>query len=59
MPITKVVGDEVPAGGRNLEGAFKMEVTRTSADSTLSKIIELVTQAQEARPKLQRWFEPT
>lgn len=57
MPVTKVVGDEVPAGGRNLEGAFKMRVTRTSADSTLSKIIELVTQAQEARPKLQRWFD--
>lgn len=57
MPVTKGVGDDVPAGGRNLEGAFKMEVTRTSADSTLSKIIELVTQAQEARPKLQRWFD--
>jgi heavy metal translocating P-type ATPase len=57
MPVTKIVGDEVPAGGRNLEGAFKMRVTRTSADSTLSKIIELVTQAQEARPKLQRWFD--
>lgn len=57
MPVTKVVGDDVPAGGRNLEGAFKMRVTRTSADSTLAKIIELVTQAQEARPKLQRWFD--
>ena len=57
MPVTKVADDEVPAGGRNLEGAFKMRVTRTSADSTLAKIIELVTQAQEARPKLQRWFD--
>lgn len=57
MPVTKVLDDEVPAGGRNLEGAFKMRVTRTSADSTLAKIIELVTQAQEARPKLQRWFD--
>ncbi len=57
MPVTKVVDDEVPAGGRNLEGAFKMRVSHTSADSTLSKIIELVTQAQEARPKLQRWFD--
>jgi heavy metal translocating P-type ATPase len=57
MPVTKVANDEVPAGGRNLEGAFKMRVTRTSADSTLAKIIELVTHAQEARPKLQRWFD--
>jgi len=57
MPVTKTLGDTVPAGGRNLEGALKLEVTHTSSDSTISRIIELVTQAQEARPKLQRWFD--
>ena len=56
LPITKGPGDEVPAGGRNLEGALTVEVTRCSSDSTLAQIIELVTQAQEAKPQLQRWF---
>lgn len=57
LPVRKTVGDEVPAGARNLEGALTVDVTRTSADSTLARIIQLVTQAQEARPVLQRWFD--
>lgn len=57
LPAPKKVGDQVPAGARNLEGAIVLEVTRTSADSTLARIIQLVTEAQEARPKLQRWFD--
>lgn len=57
LPITKKIGDEVPAGARNLEGTLTLEVSHTSADSTLTKIIQLVTQAQEARPRLQRWFD--
>lgn len=57
FPVNKNVGDEVPAGARNFEGSLTVRVTRTSADSTLAKIIQLVTQAQEARPKLQRWFD--
>ena len=57
FPVTKKVGDRVAAGARNLEGAFTLRVTHTSADSTLARIIQLVTQAQEARPALQRWFD--
>lgn len=57
LPIRKQAGDEVSAGARNIEGALTVKVTRTSADSTLTKIIQLVTQAQEARPRLQRWFD--
>ena len=57
FPVTKEPGDEVAAGARNLEGALTLNVTRTSTDSTLARIIQLVTQAQEARPKLQRWFD--
>ncbi|WP_068467314.1 heavy metal translocating P-type ATPase [Candidatus Protochlamydia phocaeensis] len=57
MPITKKKGDEVPAGARNLEGTLTLLVTHTSADSTMTRIIQLVTQAQEAKPRLQRWFD--
>jgi ATPase, P-type (transporting), HAD superfamily, subfamily IC/ATPase, P-type (transporting), HAD superfamily, subfamily IC/heavy metal translocating P-type ATPase len=57
MPIAKKVGDSIAAGARNLESALVIEVTRVSADSTLTKIIQLITQAQEAKPKLQRWLD--
>lgn len=57
LPVTISPGNEVPAGGRNLEGALTIDVTRTGSDSTLARIIQLVTQAQEARPLLQRWFD--
>lgn len=57
LPITMKKGDQVPAGARNLEGALTLNVTHTSADSTLTKIIKLVTEAQEAKPNLQRWFD--
>lgn len=57
IPVTKKIGDDVPAGARNLEGTLTVKVGRTSADSTLARIIQLVTQAQEERPVLQRWFD--
>ncbi len=53
-PVPKKIHDDVPAGARNLDGALTIEVTRTSTDSTFSRIITLITQAQEAKPRLQR-----
>jgi Zn2+/Cd2+-exporting ATPase len=57
LPVTKKPGDAVAAGANNIEGALIVQVTHTMADSTLAKIIELVTRAQDAKPKLQRWFD--
>lgn len=57
LPIPKKAGDLVPAGARNLESVLHIEVTRISADSTLSKIIQLITQAQEAKPRLQNLLD--
>jgi Zn2+/Cd2+-exporting ATPase len=56
-PIAKKRDDEVQAGSRNLDGTLTLRVTRTSADSTLSRIITLITEAQEAKPKLQRFLD--
>lgn len=56
-PVPKKKGDEVPAGARNLDGTLTIEVTRTNRDSTLTRIIQLITQAQEAKPKLERFLE--
>lgn len=57
IPVSKNPGDLIPAGARNLEAAIAIEVTKTSSNSTISKIIELIIQAQEAKPKLQRWLD--
>ena len=57
IPVPKNPGDPVPAGARNLEAALVIEVNRTSSDSTLARIIQLITQAQEAKPRLQRWLD--
>lgn len=53
-PISKEIGAEVPAGARNLDGVLTIRVTRTSRDSTLSRIIQLITHAQDTKPKLAR-----
>lgn len=57
IPNLKKPGDEVPAGARNLDAALVIEVTRTSSDSTLTRIIDLILQAQDAKPRLQRWID--
>lgn len=57
LPVPKQPSNDVPAGAMNLDGTLTVRVTRTSVDSTLARIINLVTQAQESRPKLQRWFD--
>lgn len=57
VPVTARVGDTVAAGARTIEGALTLRVTHTSSDSTLSRIIALVTQAHETKPQLQQWFD--
>lgn len=56
-PVSKTVGDPVAAGARNLEAALVIAVNRTSSDSTLARIIQLITEAQAARPRLQRFLD--
>jgi heavy metal translocating P-type ATPase len=57
QPLSKKKGDEVPAGAGNLDGTLTIRVIRTSTDSTLSRIIKLITQAQAAKPQLQQFLD--
>jgi len=57
LPVTKKIGDTVPAGARNLEGSLLISISHTSTESTLARLITLITQAQDAKPKLQRWID--
>lgn len=56
-PVPKKEGDELQAGAYNIDGTLTLRVTRTSHDSTLKRIINLITEAQEAKPKLERFLE--
>ncbi len=57
VPVSKKVGDEIPAGALNTDGSLTIKVSKTSAESTLSKIIRLITEAGESKPKLQRFLD--
>ena len=57
VPVVKKEGDILPAGAQNLEAALVIEVTRTSSDSTIARMIQLIAQAEEAKPRLQRWLD--
>ena len=57
QPMGKTIGDEVPAGAGNLDGTLTISVTRTSGDSTVSRIIKLITQAQDAKPKIEQFLD--
>jgi heavy metal translocating P-type ATPase len=54
IPVTKKIADEVQAGSKNLDGVLTVKVNKTYQESTLSKIIHLITQAQEAKPQVQK-----
>lgn len=56
-PIEKAVGDTVFAATLNGEGALTVRATKTTADNTLARIIQLVEQAQASKGRSQRFIE--
>ncbi|MFA6970291.1 MAG: heavy metal translocating P-type ATPase [Gallionella sp.] len=54
MHVKKHAGDRVAAGTLNGSGALVVEVQASSQDSTLSKIIRLVEEAQSSKAPIQR-----
>jgi P-type Cu+ transporter len=65
VPVEKAPGDEVTGGTLNRAGSFVLRVTRTGADTTLARIVQMVADAQRSRAPIQRlvdavaaWFVP-
>jgi Cu2+-exporting ATPase len=54
LPVTKHVGASVSAGTVNTSGALLVEVRTQVQDTTLSKIIKLVEEAQSSKAPIQR-----
>ncbi|WP_318653395.1 heavy metal translocating P-type ATPase [Paenibacillus rhizovicinus] len=49
LPVDKAAGDNVFAGTLNNEGVLRVSITRAYKDSSLSKILHLVAEAQETK----------
>jgi Cu+-exporting ATPase len=65
MPVTKEAGAKVIAGSLNKTGSFVMKAEKVGADTLLSRIVQMVAEAQRSRAPIQRmadrvsaWFVP-
>ncbi|MFN3746480.1 MAG: heavy metal translocating P-type ATPase [Hyphomicrobiaceae bacterium] len=66
MPVTKSTGDRVIGGTMNQSGSFVMRADKVGRDTVLSRIVQMVAEAQRSRAPIQRladqvsaWFVPT
>ena len=57
VPVEKEKGAEVYAGSINETGALEVEATKAFADNTISRIIQMVEEAQERKGKSHRFIE--
>ena len=57
MPVSKAQGDEVFAGTINEDGAIEFRSSKPAADTTLSRIIHMVEEAQSRRAPSEQWVE--
>lgn len=57
MPVAKAVGDKVFAATINETGSFEYRITAAQTDSTLSRIIRAVEEAQGSRAPTQRFVD--
>ena len=65
MPVPKTPGDAVIGATLNAGGSFVMQAERVGADTILSRIVDMVAEAQRSRAPIQRladvvsaWFVP-
>lgn len=53
VPVSKTLADKVTGGSVNLDGVLQIRATAVGAESVLSRIIQLVEQAQGAKAPVQ------
>jgi Cd2+/Zn2+-exporting ATPase len=65
IPVEKVAGDEVFAGTLNGNGSLEVRVLKLASETTLSKLIRMVEEAQSTKSptqaftdKVEKWYVP-
>ncbi len=53
-PLSKAVDDEVVAGSINMDGSITVRLTRVGEHSTVGQIQQLISDAQQTKPRSQR-----
>src|SRR3546814_2116756 len=53
LPVAKTIGDRVIGGTVNQTGGFVMRATGVGKDTLLSKIVQMVAEAQRSRAPIQ------
>lgn len=56
IPVSKSVGDEVLAGSVNIDGALKVEATKRYKDSTVSKILDMLEDAEDKKSNAEHFI---
>ncbi|PAY20472.1 copper-translocating P-type ATPase [Rhodopirellula sp. SM50] len=54
MPVKKVEGDQITGGTLNQTGAIVMEAVGVGGDTVLSRIVQMVAEAQRSRAPIQK-----
>ncbi|MDT3434870.1 heavy metal translocating P-type ATPase [Haloarcula sp. 1CSR25-25] len=57
VPVDKTEGDEVYAGTVNEEGYLEVQVTAAASDNTLSRIVQMVEDAQSNKTEREQFVE--
>ncbi len=57
LPKDKTIGSTVYAGTFNINGYLELTVTKVSKDSTMSKIVELVSSAQKSKTEAEEFID--
>lgn len=55
IPVDKAEGDKVSAATMNQSGFLRCEATRVGEDTTLSQIIQMVSDAAATKRRLPKW----
>ncbi|WP_246245703.1 heavy metal translocating P-type ATPase [Mesorhizobium zhangyense] len=57
IPVSKEIGDEVFAGTINGDGLLEVESAKAATDTTLARIIRMVSDAHSRRAAVEQWVE--
>jgi P-type E1-E2 ATPase len=57
IPVEKGPGDEILAGTLNIQGSLEVRVERPFYDSTVSRIVRIVTEERVRKAKIERFVD--